>query len=297
MESLPLRLNIIGAGKVARTLGKLWADACVFRISGVVNRTIESAERAVAFIGAGGAVSDLENLPEADIYLLGVSDSTIQETCDRLVSTGKVSAGKMVFHLSGGMSSEILDSAAKCGAMVASFHPVKTFVDSAIAVEKFTGTYCSMEGHEELCQILSDACSRIGGKPVALGRQEKLVYHASYVFVCNYLAALMELGIQSSMHAGIERGQALAMMESIVRETVENIFRVGPADALTGPIARGDLHFIKNQINALQLWRDDYAEIYRHLGLVAVELAERKGAIDADTQMKMKALLQQVPAR
>jgi predicted dinucleotide-binding enzyme len=47
------RLDIVGAGKVGKTLARLWNQNGVFEIGSVANRSLESSEEAIAFIGAG----------------------------------------------------------------------------------------------------------------------------------------------------------------------------------------------------------------------------------------------------
>ena len=68
------------------------------------------------------------------------------------------------------------------------------------------------------------------------------------------------------------------MMEPLVRETVDNVFKLGAAKALTGPIARGDAMVVERQLNALCAFDLRIAEIYRALGVVAVELARQQDA-------------------
>ena len=40
-------------------------------------------------------------------------------------------------------------------------------------------------------------------------------------------------------------------MASLVRETAENVLRIGPEQAMTGPIARGDVATVLNQYRAV----------------------------------------------
>ena len=51
--------------------------------------------------------------------------------------------------------------------------------------------------------------------------------------------------------AGIDRARALSMVEPLVRETVDNVFRLGTARALTGPLARGDDGVVAHHLDAL----------------------------------------------
>ena len=82
----------------------------------------------------------------------------------------------------------------------------------------------------------------------------------------------MEAGLRSYAKSGLGRGEALRMMEPLVRETVDNVFRLGTVDALTGPIARGDGAVVARQVDALTAW-DQAMRRSKELGAIAIELA------------------------
>jgi len=90
----------------------------------------------------------------------------------------------------------------------------------------------------------------------------------------------MEAGLRSYEKSGLGRGEALRMMEPLVRETIDNVFRLGAVDALTGPIARGDGAVVTRQVDALTAWDPGVAAIYRQLGLIAIELARTQAKAD-----------------
>jgi len=50
-----------------------------------------------------------------------------------------------------------------------------------------------------------------------------------------------------------------------VRETLDNVFRLGTVQALTGPIARGDHVVVAQQVEALGAWDARIAAIYKQL--------------------------------
>jgi predicted short-subunit dehydrogenase-like oxidoreductase (DUF2520 family) len=91
--------------------------------------------------------------------------------------------------------------------------------------------------------------------------------------------------------AGIERETALAMMEPLVRETVDNVFRLGPARALTGPIARGDDGVVAKHLAALGAWDADVGELYRRLGKVTLELARTQGEAGSGSLARLADIL------
>ena len=81
------------------------------------------------------------------------------------------------------------------------------------------------------------------------------------------------------------------MMEPIVRETLDNVLRLGPARALTGPIARGDDAVVAHHLEALADWDPRVADIYRGLGIIAVELARTQGGADSAALDGIEAML------
>jgi predicted short-subunit dehydrogenase-like oxidoreductase (DUF2520 family) len=274
-------LNIIGSGRVGRACGRMWARARVFEIQDVLTRSRQSAAEAVDFIGAGRAVAGLAEMRVADVWMIATRDDAIKVSCDTLAATDKIAPDDIVFHVSGATPSAALGSAADRGALTASVHPIKTFPDAELAVQRFPGTYCGAEGHADALRVLRPAFESIGATVFEIASGVKPIYHAAGVFSCNYLAALIEVALRAHERAGIPRAASLKALEPLVRETVDAIFDKGPARALTGPIARGDVATVKRQLAMVEEWDTAIGALYRGLGLVATALAESDGRLDA----------------
>jgi predicted short-subunit dehydrogenase-like oxidoreductase (DUF2520 family) len=290
MSDAAKSLNLIGAGRVGRTLGALWSQHRTFEIHDVLSRTPESAQTAVSFMKAGRPVERLALMRPADVWLIATPDAQIAAYCDALADAQLLREHDVVFHCSGSLSASELTAAATRGAHVASVHPLKTFADPAEAVRAFTGTYCVAEGDRAALATLAPAFEAIGGRFAEIPQANKPLYHAAGVIVCNDLVALLESGLRCYEKAGLDRATALPMMESLVRETVENVFRMGTARALTGPISRGDFNVVAQHLQHLQAWSDDMAGIYRALGMIAVELA-RESQVDGVCLDRIASLL------
>ncbi len=275
-------LNIIGAGRVGRTLGALWHRQNTWAIQGVCNRSLPSACDAAAFIGAGRAVAHIGDMPRAQAWLLATPDGELLPAARRLADTGLLRVGDVVFQCSGALPSSELRAVVMAGVPVASVHPLKSFADPAEAVQTFAGTWCAAEGDAAALALLRPAFEHIGARVTDIDPQFKTVYHAASVIVCNYLTALMEAGLQCYAKAGLPRATASAMVEPLVRETVDNVFKLGTAKALTGPIARGDAAVVACQLAALGEFDPRIAEIYRALGVMAVELSRAQGGAGED---------------
>lgn len=285
------RLNVIGAGRVGRTLASLWEEKHTFAVQDVLDGTPEGARSAAAFIGDGNPTETVHAMRPADVWMITTPDRRIVPACDSILASGLLRAGDIVFHCSGSLGSAELVQASAVGAHVASVHPLKTFAEARDAVRTFAGTYCAAEGDAAALEVLNAAFERIGGRVLTLDARFKTLYHAASVIVCNYLTALIEAGLQCYGKAGLAREAASAMIEPIVRETVDNVFKLGPARALTGPISRGDENVVARHVEALSAWDPRLAALYRDLGIVAVGLTREQGQAEGDALARIEALL------
>ena len=284
-------INIIGCGSVGRTLARSWTEHQVLEVRSVVNRSLGSAERAVTFVGAGRACGGYEQMQSADLVMISVPDDAIEECCRQLCASQMVEDGVIVFHCSGSLSTSVLQPAADRGALIASVHPIKSFAHPTGAMETFAGTFCAIEGEPSAYDILEELLQRSGARTFRIDPQRKTVYHAATVMVCNYLTALLEVGLRCFQHAGIPRHTAMEMMEPIVTETVANVFSTGTVEALTGPIARGDKDAVQRECEVLGQWDANCQQIYKHLGLVAVDLSAAQGNASSEALGAIRSIL------
>lgn len=269
-------LTIIGGGHVGKTLGRLWTLHRTFVVQDVLSRSLASSRQAISFIGAGRAIGDYAGLQPSDIYLIATPDDQIAQCAERLARTGHLSASNVVFHCSGALASGELQAARHCGAAVASIHPIRSFAAPEQVVQSFAGTYCGAEGEQRALDILSAAFSAIGAQLVPINGDFKMLYHSAAVFASNYLVTLLDVAQQAYAGAGVPNDVALAMMEPLIRKTVDDIFRIGPENALSGPIARGDMTTAAKQYHAVRAWDKRHGTLYKQLGRATVDLAARR---------------------
>lgn len=288
-------LTLIGAGRAGRTLGRLWREHGVFAIGGVVTRSEASARAAAEFIGAGRPLPDLAALGPAEVVMIATPDDRIAECAAALAASGVLRRSSIVFHLSGAQPSSILAPCAECGAAIAGVHPIKSFAEPEAAVQSFAGTWCGLEGDAAALALLREAFEALGARTFTVDPAGKLLYHAALVLVCNDLTALMEAGVRCLGESGVDRGQAMALIEPLVRETVDHVFSYGTARALTGPVARGDDQVIRRHLEALSDRNADTAELYRHLGRIAVDLARARGRLAETDLARLEAALRIAP--
>jgi predicted short-subunit dehydrogenase-like oxidoreductase (DUF2520 family) len=287
-----LSLNIIGGGHVGRALGRLFSNSGSFMVQDVLTRSLAGAQAAVDFIGAGRAVDDMRALRPADAIMLAVTDDQIAAVADRLMPPMADSlalpvvdslalpllplAGTVVFHCSGAKSSHELSALKAQGALVASMHPIRSFADPAMVAANFSGTFCGIEGDAQALAILEQALADIGGRAVPIDASAKTVYHAASVFASNYLVTIIDAALRAYEAAGVAPEVALELAKPLATETLQNVFRLGPAKALSGPIARGDTATVARQQQALNAWHGPTGQLYAALVAATTDLAKRR---------------------
>lgn len=269
-------LTIIGCGNVGKTFGRLWASEKTFLIEDILNRSLESAQLAVTFIDAGRAISSYAELRRADLYLIATPDDQIAACCEKLAQSGCLTVDSIVFHCSGALASSTLQAAIQQGASVASIHPIRSFASPELVAQNFTGTYCGVEGDPRALAVLNDAYAAIGAQLVPIHAEQKILYHAAAVFASNYLVALLDVAQNMFVQSGVDHDVALKLMAPLVRETMENVFRLGPEVALTGPIARGDMATAERQLLAVSASDKKHGALYEQFMHLTIDLAARR---------------------
>jgi predicted short-subunit dehydrogenase-like oxidoreductase (DUF2520 family) len=268
-------LNLVGAGHVGRVLGRLFAASGAFALQDVLTRSPASAQAAVAFIGAGQACTDVAQLRPAQVWLLAVSDDQIEPVAAQLAQTHDLN-GAVVFHCSGAKASAALQAARGGGALVASVHPIRSFADPQQVAREFAGTFCGVEGDAAALALLGPAFEAIGARLVPIDGAAKTVYHAAAVFASNYLTTVLDAALRAYQAAGIPEAVARELAQPLATETLANVFRLGPAAALSGPVARGDLATVARQEQALLDWDAATGRLYGALVPPTTDLARRK---------------------
>lgn len=270
--SAPLpTLNLVGAGRVGKTLGRLWQQAGVLQIQDVLTTSAASAQAAVDFIGAGRAVASPAQMRPASLWLLAVPDRQIAASAQSLAALRLPPA--LVFHASGALAAAELAPLQAAGWHCASAHCILSFADPAQALAQFAGTACALEGDTAATQRLEPLFTAIGAQCFALASEHKLVYHAAAVWATNFLPVLQAQAEALWRHSGLPAELLPGLRERLLRNAVDNLLALGPAAALTGPAARGDTALVERQGQAIQALDAEAGAAYAALSAMAARLA------------------------
>ncbi len=270
-QKLTVTINIIGAGKLGKSIAKLIVKNQAGSIQGICNSSLHSSQEAVSFIGAGMPFHEIDDLPSADITFITVPDDKIKDICDKLSHAKNFPSSSVVVHCSGLLTSDILNAARYKGCSVASIHPMRSFAEPKISVEQFIGTYCAIEGSVEAEKIIGDIFQKIGGKIIHIEKNNKSFYHAAGVIASNYLITLTHHAIESLKNAGIEHEKSVDMILNLMTGTLINLSKTkSPTESLTGPIKRGDVETIKKHMLAIQ--NSNLKKLYTVMGELTLNL-------------------------
>lgn len=276
-------LNVVGAGRVGRSLARLWHQYGAFEIQDVLTTSLASAQAAATFIGAGTPVQTLQAMRRADVWMLAVPDGQIAEVAQAVskVATAIHSMANppslrtmpVVFHCSGAQSAALLAPLATLSWHTASAHCILSFATPQAAVDQFAGTVCALEGDASACAVLRPLFAAIGAQCFDLASEHKLLYHAAAVFATNFLPVLQSVAEDAWRSAGVPAHLLPGLRATLLSHAVNNITTLGPAAALTGPAARGDVGAIARQSLSVAAWDPLAGTAYDALSALALRLA------------------------
>lgn len=262
---------IVGYGRVGQSL-KLLADRLSADVAATWNRSRSAAEQVVVpspnarFGELPDALAPLFDEPR--LVWLTVVDDAIATVFD--VIADRLHPDSMVVHCSGSLPSTAMGEHTELP--VASLHPLQAISDPYAAVDRFADSFWSIEGDDAAVDLLCRLVAPANIEPVRIEPDAKILYHASAAVAANLLVSLLDAAIAIAEGADIAPKTARQMLVQLADSSLDNLADTPPAEALTGPAARGDLKTIEKHRRALQRLDDEsLPEIYELLTERALE--------------------------
>jgi predicted short-subunit dehydrogenase-like oxidoreductase (DUF2520 family) len=289
-------LAIIGAGRVGRALGRRLREEG-WKIGAVVTRSEASARRAVRFIGAGQAHAvAVRSILGSQVILIAVPDDEIAGVASELARLGgEELQGKIVLHTSGALDSRGLDAVKERGASVGSMHPLQTFTGKN--VPSLEGRVFAVEGDTRAVRVAQQIARALGGSPVRIAGEKKVLYHAAAAIAAGQVLAVEEAATQLLISLGMVRREAVRALLPLTRQVLENFERLGPWAAWTGPLSRGDYKTVAAHLRELRDSPEEIATAYEALNRLAARVLAQDAAemlsklenVSAEVKPKVKA--------
>lgn len=170
-----------------------------------------------------------------DLLVLATPDGTIAEVAAAVAPVPTT----VVAHLAGSLGLDVLGDHPR----VAALHPLVALPDAATGAERLAaGAWFAVAGDPLVGTVVAD----LGGRSFTVADEDRTRYHAAAVIASNHLVALL-----GQVERVAPEGVPLAAFLDLVRGTVDNVAALGPAAALTGPVARGDWATVEAHLAAL----------------------------------------------
>ena len=285
---------LVGAGAMARALG-LRLVLAGYPVRAVVSRTGARARALADLLGAPLAGDRLADLPAVPLVVLAVPDDQIAVVAGALSRLERAWGGAVVLHTSGAVPSSALEPLRARGARTLSFHPVQSLPPDADA-SRLDGVTVGVEGEPPGVGAGIELTAGLGLRYLVVSAQAKPRYHLAATMASNLTVALMSMAQEVLASIGVDRAQATALLEPLVRGTLDTLAQTSPQEALTGPVARGDLGTLQAHGLALRKDLPHLVPAYAALSVEAVRLAVQAGTLAPDRAEDVLALLERMVA-
>ena len=203
-----------------------------------------------------------EPIPKAALTWLLVPDRVIAEVA-RAVPPGGV-----ILHASG--ASDLLPL--RPHPRVGSLHPLMSFPGPELGLPQ-EEVPAAVAGDPEAIPLATELAELLGWHPF-LVPGDRRAYHAAAVMAGNLATALLGEAARVLASAGVDPAIAPGLLAPLALTSIRNAAYMGPARALTGPIARGDEEVISAHRAVLSEIHPEILPIYEALTRAARALVD-----------------------
>ncbi|HVE99674.1 MAG TPA: DUF2520 domain-containing protein [Mycobacteriales bacterium] len=271
-----LAVGVVGFGRVGAALAVAMQRAghTVVAVSGASEPTRRRAAQ---------VLPDVPVLPAEDVVrraeavLLTVPDDALQGVVETLSAQGAFSPGQLVVHTSGRHGLAVLADASAAGAVTLALHPVMSFSGTAEDPDRLPGASWGVTVDPALRAVAEVLVMELGGEPVWVPEEARVVYHAALAWSASYAVTLVTTAVDLLAAAGVEAPARI--LGPLVGASLDNALRYGDA-GLTGPIARGDAGTVRAHLDALRQVAPDALPAYVALARLTADRALSSGRLE-----------------
>lgn len=230
------KIALIGSGNVAYAYSKALMNNGISP-SYIYTRSVDKIPEIEKYFGLN-ATSNFDELFDCDLIIIAVNDDAICEVAANL----KNYKGLLV-HTSGTKPSYALNHVENYGVL----YPLQTLTkDFDVDFKKIP---LLVNASNSVClQKLKSLANIMSNVVFECSDEDRGAIHLSAVFVCNFVNVMLQIGDKLLE----DKGFNVSIFESLVKETIDKAFVLGPGCALTGPAKRGDFETIEKHEKLLE---------------------------------------------
>jgi len=285
------QISIIGAGRLGTALG-IALQRAGYDITLVVTTHSRTAQRAARMIGGGVlgiSASQLklrsrhaEVLAMSSLILISTPDNAIKRTAtligNLIDGTKRRPKAQTILHTSGALSSAELRAAKRPAVAIGSMHPLVAIGKRASAVDTFENSFFCVEGDPKAVRVAMALVRNLHGRFFAIRPAYKPLYHTAAVMAAGNVVALFEIAVGMLQACGISARKSRQILLPLIKSSIANLDEMDSADALTGPLVRGDTETVRKHLAAMKAQKLTLAlQVYRALGKQTLEMLTSAG--------------------
>lgn len=223
------------------------------------------------------------DLRGADVVLLCVPDSQIGTICETMGRLSVWDQGASVVHCAGRWGLEPLQALAGRASMGA-WHPLQSLNAPECAESVLNGSECAISGDAVAVERLTRLTRALAASPRQVADDDRPLWHTAAVLAGNLPIVLLGAAVELLESIGLDEPAARGALLSLLRGALAQAEAAPAAQALTGPLARGDLATIEAHLAALaRRWPHvvpAYVEVNRLGAVVLGWTEERRAALE-----------------
>src|SRR5258708_6910274 len=226
-------ITLVGTGNLASVLGPA-LRAAGYTIDEVASRSLPESQRRAKVLARrlrAKAATLADAALSANVIWLCHTDDAIAQTAIQL-STRTGWRGRIVFHSSGALTSDVLAPLKRAGAHVASLHPMMTFVPGTSPGMR--GVTFAVEGDKKAVTEALPIVRALKAGAFSIRKEAKVLYHALGSFSSPLLVAELATAERVARAAGLKAKQTRKVIGPILQQTLNNYLRQGAAKAYGG---------------------------------------------------------------
>ncbi|SFU56532.1 Predicted oxidoreductase, contains short-chain dehydrogenase (SDR) and DUF2520 domains [Pustulibacterium marinum] len=252
-----ISVSIIGAGNVAFHLSKAFYQSESIHLHQIYSRSPLTEHYKNIQVPI---CHSLEELKEADVYIISVSDDAVIDIASQLPFEKK-----LVVHTTGSVSLQDLPSKNRRGV----FYPLQTFSkNKKVALSKVP--FCLEADEENDLETLKSLATAISHSVYEIDSEQRKTIHLAAVFVSNFVNHIYHITKDISDQKNIP----FQIFQPLMEETLDKLQYLSPLEAQTGPARRNDQQTIDKHLSLLD--NETYKNLYQQFTTSILKTYERK---------------------
>ena len=255
---------ILGAGNVATHLSKA-LSAKGFTIIQLFNRTEEPGKRLARLLGASytGSIQQIE--PDADLYILALSDNALPEIASHL----RIHKG-IVVHTSGSVGLDVLKHTSRYTGVL---YPLQTFREGKqISFDRIP--ICVEANLPSVEKRLLELAEQLTTNVQVINSGQRNILHLTAVFASNFTNYLYTIAQDLLLQYDIP----FELLKPLIKQTAANVKHSDLFSLQTGPAIREDTAIIKKHLELLENQKA-YKDIYDLISKQIIQHKYRHGKL------------------